>query len=338
MGIVIPLVMVTISCLVIWRTSDGFTVASEYIGRNLSEGVRGATLNAIASSMPELLTSLFFLFFLNDADGFAGGIGTTAGSAIFNGMVIPALVILAVTVSGVTKYIHVTRKVLLRDGISLIVAELVLISLISGTELTWIHGFILTMMYLLYLGYMLFSMKKRGEKMEASEEEVKALEEIKVEGKNPFKAIITLDLAHLFVGGKKINNYIAWPLLLFSTLLMSAACLLLVLATEWLGFETYSIPFLGEFQGLNIPLIFLAVIIVSAASSVPDTIISIKDARKGFYDDAVSNALGSNIFDICFALGLPLMIFTLVNGPIEMSQEIIDLSTELRVLLLFYRV
>ena len=43
------------------------------------------------------------------------------------------------------------------------------------------------------------------------------------------------------------------------------------------------------------------VIIAAAATSVPDTILSIKDARKGNYNDAISNALGSNIFDICFA-------------------------------------
>ena len=33
---------------------------------------------------------------------------------------------------------------------------------------------------------------------------------------------------------------------------------------------------------------------------------------QGQYDDAISNALGSNIFDICFALGFPLFLFTLI--------------------------
>ena len=78
---------ILISCLIIWRACDGFEAASEYIGRNLSDGVRGATINAIGSSIPELLTTMFFLLILHDKDGFAGGIGTTAGSAIFNGMI-----------------------------------------------------------------------------------------------------------------------------------------------------------------------------------------------------------------------------------------------------------
>ena len=110
-------------------------------------------------------------------------------------------------------------------------------------------------------------------------------------------------------------------------------CYLLVLACEWIGKETYEVPYLGTFHGLGIPVMFVALILASAASSFPDTIISIKDAQRGQYDDAISNALGSNIFDICFALGFPLMIFTLIYGPIHMPQEMVDLSSELRFLL-----
>ena len=71
----------------------------------------------------------------------------------------------------------------------------------------------------------------------------------------------------------------------------------------------YTIPILGEFYGLDIPILFVAVILASAATSVPDTVISVRDAKQGNYNDAISNALGSNIFDICFALGLPLFLF-----------------------------
>ncbi len=50
---VISLSLIILCCVVIWRASDGFEAASEYLGRNLNEGVRGATINAIGSSMPE---------------------------------------------------------------------------------------------------------------------------------------------------------------------------------------------------------------------------------------------------------------------------------------------
>jgi cation:H+ antiporter len=80
----------------------------------------------------------------------------------------------------------------------------------------------------------------------------------------------------------------------------------------------------------------VAVVLSAAATSVPDTIISIKDARKGNYDDAVSNALGSNIFDIAFALGLPLLMYNLIYGEsMTLNADVLDFTKEVWVFLLF---
>jgi Ca2+/Na+ antiporter len=73
MTLIVSLGLIILCCLIIWRASDGFEAASEYLGRNLTDGVRGVTINAIGSSMPELFTTLWFLFVLHDRDGFAGG-------------------------------------------------------------------------------------------------------------------------------------------------------------------------------------------------------------------------------------------------------------------------
>lgn len=338
MGIVIPLLLISFSCLIIWRAGDGFMAASEYIGRNLSEGVRGATINAIASSMPEVFTSFFFLFVLSDASGFSGGIGTTAGSAIFNGMVIPAVSVLAVIGAGMVNRIEVSRKVLLRDGIALLVAEFIFLVLIGGSELHWYHGAILMGVYFVYLAYMLITMKRNQRKNAmnavATEEDEEDDEDAYEPSGSFFKGLITFDLERIFIGHAKLGGARAWSLLLFSTAAIAGVCYFLVVACEWIGEETYHVPYLGEFEGLGIPVMFVALILASAASSFPDTMISIKDARKGQYDDAISNALGSNIFDVCFALGFPLFVFTLLRGePIHMPPEIVDLSTELRFLL-----
>lgn len=312
--------------------------ASEYVGRNLSDGVRGATINAIASSMPEVFTSLFFLFVLKDAEGFSGGIGTTAGSAIFNGMVIPAVAVLAVIGMKLTKKVHVSRKVMLRDGIALILAELIFLILISGSTLYWYHGMILMLVYVAYIVYMFTTMKKSALVPEETTEEKEVFEESQ-EPQGPFlKGLITFDLERLFIGNNAISAARAWSLLIFSTISIALVCYFLVLACEWIGSDTYEVVGLGEFSGLNIPVMFVALILASAASSFPDTIISIKDAKNGQYDDAISNALGSNIFDICFALGFPLFVFTLIYGPLQMPPEIVDLSSELRLLLWFLTV
>jgi cation:H+ antiporter len=66
-------------------------------------------------------------------------------------------------------------------------------------------------------------------------------------------------------------------------------------------------------DALDVQPYFTAVILGAAATSVPDTVLSYKDAIKGDYDDAVANAIGSNIFDICVALGLPLAIYSGLN-------------------------
>jgi cation:H+ antiporter len=333
MGVLIPLVLVVLCCVIIWRASDGFAIASDYIGRNLSDGVRGATINAIGSSLPELFTSLFFLFYLKDVDGFSGGIGTTAGSAIFNSMIIPAAVILVVVILGVAKVIKVTKKVVRRDGFALIISELIFIIVISGSSINWGHGLILMIIYFIYLTYMLYAMEKTGELEKVQRK--KELTDIEYKHNSLLFALLTFDMRRVVLGRRKINDLNAWPLLIISTIAIAFVCFVLVQACEWIGNDVYTIPYVGTFKGLDIPIMFVAVILASAASSVPDTILSMNDARKGNYDDAISNALGSNIFDICFALGFPLFLFTLIHGPIKMHQEIIELSSELRMLLLF---
>ena len=353
MGLLIPLIFILFCCLFIWRACDGFERASDYIGRNLSEGVRGGTINAISSSIPELLTTLIALLVLHDQDGFAVGIGTTAGSALFNGMIIPAVCILAVigvSINGVTRdSVDVSTKVILRDGLFLIFAEFILILTLNGTQLFFWHGIILMATYGIYMFYMLTSMKRsEGDDDEADDDE----EEDDERGAlgNLFYWLSLgplLDLESHFISEKqeqdiKDEKWNGWPLLLSSTAVIGGACFLLVKACEWLGTGSEAHPsytFMGqEYAGLGLPPLFVAVIFASMATSVPDTIISVRDAKKGEADDAVANALGSNIFDICFALGFPLFLYTVIYGPIEMNKSTVDASGELRLCLLILTV
>ena len=308
---------ITLAMLIIWRSSDGFEVASAYLGRNLTDGVRGATINAVGSSIPELFTTLFSLMLLGEVDNFAFGIGTTAGSAIFNGMIIPAVAILAVISYGIAKKVNVSKKVILRDGIGLIIAELILIYMISGNYLTWKHGLVLMLTYVVYVIYMFATMKKAEGTKEVEESQENQEEQSSGRKQSILKAFILLDFEDVFVR-KKINTVNAWMLLLFSMLVIGLACIVLIHSCELLSEELGIAPY------------FIAVVLASAATSVPDTILSYRDAVAGEYDDAVANALGSNIFDICFALGFPLFAFTLFNGPIIMTPETVANVAELQ--------
>ena len=352
MGVLIPILLIFFTCLFIWRACDGFETASDYIGRNLSEGVRGGTINAISSSIPELFTTLIALFILSDKDGFAIGIGTTAGSALFNGMVIPAVCLLAVigiAIRGTTRdSVNVSTKVILRDGLFLIAAEFLLILTLNGNKLYWWQGFLLIAFYAIYMTYMINSMKRGGDEDEGEEDEDEDEDEDAERG--PIGKLFywlslgpILDLESHFIKEKqqqqiREEKWNGWPLLITSAAVIGLACYILVVACEWLGtgneiHPTYS--FFGfELSGLGMPPLFVAVIFASMATSVPDTIISVKDARKGEADDAVANALGSNIFDICFALGFPLFLYTLIFDPIEMNEETVQQSGELRMSLL----
>ncbi|WP_298897237.1 sodium:calcium antiporter [uncultured Psychroserpens sp.] len=313
MAILSSLGLILITCLVIWRACDGFEMASNYLGRHMKDGIKGATINAIGSSLPELFTTIFFLFVLKDKDGFSGGIGTTAGSAVFNAMIIPAVVIMVVKAKGITSKINISQKVILRDGIALILAELALIFVITGTTLNWIHGLVLMLLYIVYVSYMLLSQGAGDVENEYEDE---------ADGGNRTVALFKGDLATAILGDSKINTTKAVLLLIVSVFFIGIACFWLVEACEQFG------------TAIGMPIYFVSVVLASAATSVPDTIISYKDAMKGNYDDAVANALGSNIFDVCFALGFPLFLFTLIYGPIEMSPETIENVGQLRVLLL----
>jgi len=212
MGILISLLVVLLCCLIIWRASDAFEESSELIGENLSDGVRGATINAIGSSMPELFTTIFFLLVLQDTENFSGGLGTTAGSAIFNGMIIPAVVILAVIGAGVVKSIEVSKKVLIRDGISLLVAEAMLIFLIGGATLRWYHGLILMLMYVAYIVIMFSTMSAPSEEDE--------------DGDNPssrLMALLTLDIQYALYKDEELTKGRAWVQLIVSMIVIGAA-------------------------------------------------------------------------------------------------------------------
>ncbi|MGK7394184.1 MAG: sodium:calcium antiporter [Candidatus Cyclobacteriaceae bacterium M3_2C_046] len=343
MGIVIPIIIVLICCIIIWRTGDSFETASQFLGRKLSDGVRGATINAIASSMPELLTTLIFLINIQGANGFSGGIGTTAGSAIYNSMVIPAFVGIIVFFKLSVKKFRFTRKVIIRDGLFLLLIESIFIFILSSTYITWKDGLVLILVYFGYLFFMFFTMKGKliepdGQDDPPSPNQLTPKPVLAsifpIPNQRQMVAFLKLDLNEAILGDQKINKRKAWTLLAVSTAVMAASCMLLVQATEFLGSDTYHLPFLGELHGLGIPIMFVALILVSAASSVPDTIISMKDAQKGNYDDAFSNVLGSNIFDICFALGLPLFIYTLLYGPFTIPPAIMEITLELRIILI----
>lgn len=65
---------------------------------------------------------------------------------------------------------------------------------------------------------------------------------------------------------------------------------------------------------LRIPSVIIGLTVLAAGTSIPDLISSIVVAKQGRGGMAISNAVGSNIFDILFCLGFPWVITIIIYG------------------------
>jgi len=298
---------------------DSFEGAADYLGRNMAPGTKGATLNAIGSSLPELFTTSILLFgplvspelFGDGDDGFSAGIATCAGSAVFNAVIIPALCTLIVVSKGVVQAdgslqqmpnIPLNRRVILRDGFFFVAAQILLIYCLADSTMTWWMGAALTAVYVVYITFTL----KSGEGTCAPDSSDQTPETGSV---GLLGLGWLLDFNRRLFQGAPFSDKSGWTVLVAATSVIALACGGIAWAVEHTA------------QVLDIEPYFTAVILAAAATSVPDTILSMKDAAKGEYDNSISNALGSNIFDICVCLGLPLCIYGLMFGDLSLTSS-----------------
>ena len=296
LGIILPIIVIAICSVLLWRACSNFDRHSKVIGANLKDGVRGASINAVASSLPEFFTALFFLFLVTDVGGFSAGLATILGSAIFNILLIPAVVIIILVRNN--HDVVIRKKLIVRDAGILLVSQLALLYFIQDGVISLLDSFYL---FLIYISYV-FILTKGG--LFAKNQNTK-------------------------LHSKRISSSIKG--IVRSIVLISIWCFILVYACELLGAKEYP-PFLTfnlELEGLGWDLMFVALIFAAAASSVPDMIISALDAKSGETDDSISNPIASNLFDICIAFGLPLFLYTLFNGEISLEQSVLVETSDL---------
>ncbi|XP_076129335.1 sodium/potassium/calcium exchanger 4 [Alosa pseudoharengus] len=120
----------------------------------------------------------------------------------------------------------------------------------------------------------------------------------------------------------KIKWLISWPLLLllFFTIPNCAKprwekffMLSFILSTVWIAVFSYFMVWMVTVVGftLGIPDVIMGITFLAAGTSVPDCIASLIVARQGLGDMAVSNTIGSNVFDILVGLGVPWALQTM---------------------------
>ncbi|PQO40590.1 hypothetical protein DTL21_01290 [Bremerella cremea] len=354
------LLAVVVISIVIWQACDPFADAAQWVGTTLGVpgSVRGATLDAVASSLPELFSGIFFVVLAiasvdpsnstaleaAGAEGFGATIATCAGSAVYNMILIPAIVTMTIAAYRKSRpTIDVEDEVLARDGVWFLVCELVLLGCLYQDAMQWWMGVILILMYFFYIGqlyrdtmiyrqrvkYIAHYLNANG--LETATATVvsdlakqdhkvhpllvdKIRDEIKsgeVEGEEEVEEVP--DGAGALFGFVEIplNGITATLILVISTALAAGACYFLVEVTR------------DTAHTLGVPTFFVAVILAAAASSVPDTFLSIGSAMRGDDSGAVSNAFGSNIFDICICLSVPLLVnsYLVGWGPVSLTQD-----------------
>lgn len=99
------------------------------------------------------------------------------------------------------------------------------------------------------------------------------------------------------------NKYQKWFLLTF------------LMSIVWITIFSYVMVWMICITGytFGIPDTVMGITFLAAGTSVPDTIASILVARNGYGDMAVSNSIGSNVFDIFLGLGLPWLLKTTIR-------------------------
>jgi len=282
-----------LSCLVIMYTCNTCEQSVNYLARNAKPGIKGALFLAPVSSAPELMFMLAMVL-TGNPENITAGVATTAGSAIFNGCLIPALSILMGKYNE-QGYFKLCRKTLIRDFSFLLVAELVLIWAISQPFLRIGACSALLGIYIAYVAF-LVKTSKDGEAAEY------IFEKLEYVSNSRLKDIAQFNFNKVLFKDEPLTTIRAWFILSLVVVILFFACHLLA----------WSLGAIALFFG--VPLYFTAVTLGAAATSLPDTVLSIKEAKKGGQDDSVANAFGSNTFDSTVALAFPALLALVFAG------------------------
>ncbi|XP_077387308.1 sodium/potassium/calcium exchanger 3-like isoform X2 [Festucalex cinctus] len=153
---------------------------------------------------------------------------------------------------------------------------------------------------------------------QAKEEEEEEEQEGDEEENVPFKPFVIPDgwcmrvkwllswpvslLLHCTVPDCKLPQWERWYLLTFLS------------STLWIALFSYLMVWMVTIISytLGIPDVIMGITFLAAGTSVPDCMASLIVARRGMGDMAVSNSIGSNIFDVLLGLGFPWALRTLI--------------------------
>jgi cation:H+ antiporter len=274
--------LIMLSTIIIWRAGDFFSSAATYIQEKheIPQSIKAAVIDAVASSFPEFCVAVIAVIMIGRAEV---GISSIIGSALYNVLVIPAAAGLVATSPMI-----ISREVVWRDNIFYFGVVLLLGAMLWQFPNEWGAGVALLFL-LAYIGYVVLLHRdfKKSRNQESDEIKAEKVEEDEEDEE---------DLLEL-TSEKK-----AWLWIMLMMFVMGGASHLLVESSLALG------------DMLGIDGVIMGFVVIAAGTSIPDTALSVISAKKGQYDAAVSNVFGSNIFDICICLSIPILIALAMSG------------------------
>ena len=274
--------LIMLSTIIIWRAGDFFSSAATYIQEKheIPQSIKAAVIDAVASSFPEFCVAVIAVIMIGRAEV---GISSIIGSALYNVLVIPAAAGLVATSPMI-----ISREVVWRDNIFYFGVVLLLGAMLWQFPNEWGAGVALLFL-LAYIGYVVLLHRdfKKSRNQESDEIKAEKVEEDEEDEE---------DLLEL-TSEKK-----AWLWIMLMMFVMGGASHLLVESSLALG------------DMLGIDGVIMGFVVIAAGTSIPDTALSVISAKKGQYDAAVSNVFGSNIFDICVCLSIPILLALAMSG------------------------
>jgi len=288
--------LIVFASIAIWRAGDFFQPAEDYVQEKhkLPESIKAAVIDAVASSFPEFCVAVIAVILLGRAEV---GISSIVGSALYNVLIIPAAA--GLVAKGPMK---IGKEVVWRDSLMYFGVVILLLVALLAFPNAWGFG-VAALFILAYVGYIFwlnidYRKHKRNLAEEDNNESVPAETEVSVEEEEESELEIR-DEPH------------AWKWILGMMLVMGLASHILVEASIQLG------------DLLGIDAVIMGFIVIAAGTSVPDTVLSVVSAKRGNYDAAISNVFGSNIFDICICLSVPILLALVLTGsvtPVNLPQ------------------
>lgn len=262
---------------------------------NMPADVAGATLLAFGSSAPEFCTNVVATFFIvNEC-----GVGDIIGSAIHN-------ILLVVGVSGIfaVRSLNLWWYPLSRDCFFYVVSVLELAAFLWDEHIAIWEAAVMCGTYACYCLWMAWNQPIYTRLCHLLKKSSAIPEDGDDDDDEPDGILYWDPIEVLWrVSMPSVEGN---PVMCFTCSLLNIGWLSYVMVDAATRFGCVA----------GIPTLFMGLVFLAAGTSIPDAFASMGAARRGEGDMAVSNALGSNIFDILLGLGLPWLIALLIGRPI----------------------